>query len=278
MFSVINGNIVDSLPATDRGLLYGDGLFETLRYIDGEPVLFELHLARFERGAQVLLLELPEDFSKQLSQAIIAWKVNNSGCNDFICKWILTRGSGGRGYLPPEQPVSTLIFSFFPTPKYPEDHYQQGISATVCSHPLSSNPVLAGLKHLNRIDQVITSSQLGNHVEGITCDADGNIIEGTKSNILLFYKNQVMTPVMKSCGVDGCMLQYLLNASDTNSLGFNIEKRVIKKSDLSKFDGIAFVNSVFGLWPVFSLDGRKLKITPECRALSSLIEQKLGIY
>src|SRR5690606_34714474 len=144
------------LPLGDRGFAYGDGLFETIRVIDGQGLLWEYHLKRLIHGCQRLKIPLPDDpelsllaWLKQLLSATLA---NDSGFrgDDFILKIVVTRGSGGRGYRPLDTGVEPSIYlSLHAVPADLKDKQQNGVSAKLLDYRLSSHPVLAGLKHLN---------------------------------------------------------------------------------------------------------------------------------
>ena len=173
---------------------------------------------------------------------------------------MVTRGCGGVGYLPPEKPECNFVCQVFDLPAYPLHFSSQGIQVKIIQHALPNHPVLAGIKHLNRLDQVLASQELESEQEGLVFDQQGYLVEGLKSNVLVFEGDQVLTPSLEMCGVQGTLRQYLI--AQAKDLGFQIQESVIDKNRLKSADGISMINSVFGLWPVLTLrdtDGKRQK-------------------
>ena len=154
--SVINSTPADSLPLTDRGGSYGHGLFETMLLHDGALPLLQQHFQRLLRDGPVLGVNIRADqLSSNLDSLLrgLTPEQRQSG----IVKVIVTAGSGGRGYaLPVLSEVSPrIIAQYFPLPDDLQIQRQQGISLTECDYRLPLNSRLAGIKHLNRLDQVM---------------------------------------------------------------------------------------------------------------------------
>jgi 4-amino-4-deoxychorismate lyase len=143
-----------AIPVTDRGLAFGDGLFETIRVDGGRAVLLPLHMARL--GASAAALGIACDISR-LEQDVVRFVAD---CTDAVVKVILTRGSSGRGYLPDPAAAATLIFTEHPAVAWPLEWASEGIVATVCQQRLGISPMLAGHKHLNRLEQVVLRQEL----------------------------------------------------------------------------------------------------------------------
>ena len=231
----------------DRGLQYGDGCFETIRIHAGMPILLRLHLERLERSCRRLgiPLELPE-LNNELKQIL------DSNDPDGVVKITVTRGSGGRGYRPNNQSQPTRIIQYFPYPADYNQYTEQGVSVMVCQHRLSSNAALSGMKHLNRLDQVLASMELSDEfAEGICLDQIGNVIEGTKSNLLLVKNDRLMCPDLSVSGVRGIMQQFLLHRFAKD--GMQSENRVVALEELKEANELFLCNSVFGVWPVIKL-------------------------
>ena len=217
MHTLINGQFSELISVHDRGLLYGDGCFETIRLSQSIPVLLDLHLNRLQ--ASLLQLGIAIDTSllhTELQQLI--------DCNpaDGILKIIITRGIGGRGYRPytnttnatestsTTKNTSTRILQYFPYPADYPDNVVKGVAVTVCEHRLSISTSFGGMKHLNRLDQVIASQELSEpFAEGLCLDQFKHVIEGTRSNLLAVIKDKLITPDLTHAGVRGVMLQYL---------------------------------------------------------------------
>lgn len=241
---LVNGHSHNSLPLADRAIHYGDGVFETILVRNSTPLLWKRHCGRLKASCKVL--RIPCDFTalENESQQILA-----THRGPGILKIIVSRGQGGRGYTPPEHPESTRILQMYPFPAGYDQHGAQGIEVLRCLHPLSINPILAGHKHLNRLDQVMASLELTeSHTEGLMCDSDDNLIEGIKSNVFLVIDDIIVTPSLSLAGVAGIMRTMLIElfASQKNP----VQVRPIKYSELERASEIFLCNSVFGIWPV----------------------------
>ena len=252
--TMMNGIETSAIDIADRGLAYGDGLFETMRVIEGEIPLFSHHLRRFLKGVAVLGLgdetRLKRDFQHYVQSALIRIK-DNACFGSSIVKMMVTRGNGGRGYLPPEEANCHFIVQVFDFPYYPSSFSTEGISLRECQYRLGFQPQLAGIKHLNRLDQVLASQELLNEPEGLLMDYDDKVIEGTKSNLLVFKNGQVLTPNLSSCGVHGVLRDELLEPSNKLNLRVKIEDLTL--DDVVDSDALAMINSVFGIWFVQTL-------------------------
>lgn len=248
----------EGVPATDRGLAYGDGLFETIRMYGHQAVLRRHHLNRIVSDAERLGIgagyaELDHELSRAASQLMPADRADS-----WILKMILTRGSGGRGYRPPEPAGRTLIFSAAAMPPMPE---AGGVVTRCASFPLMVNPRLAGIKTLNRLEQVIASREFtGEEWELIMPDVTGNLVEGTRTNLLARVDDAWKTPPVSSIAVAGVMRQYALECL------LEAGERVVESAlpnaigSLAGFRGLYLLNSVFGAVPVRSLDAVDLPV------------------
>jgi len=243
---LVNGQITESLPVTDRALHYGDGLFETLLVRGGEPLLWQQHLARLQQSCQRLAIPLDSHALALDLATILADKP------DGILKIIVSRGSGGRGYTPPPDPHTTLILQLHPLPTGNELKAEQGVRVLRCHHPVSINPALAGLKHLNRLDQVMASRELQGQDEGLMCDPDGHVVEGIRSNLFVLTGQGIVTPDLSRSGVAGIMRALLIDLFTTQ--GVHVAVRQVGLADIRQARELFVCNSVFGIWPVVALD------------------------
>ncbi len=247
---LINGEFNDLLPATDRGLQYGDGLFETIAIIDGKPLQWQAHLARLFNGCEALQLPSP-DGELLLKEALQLAEDNLKA----ILKIIITRGSGGgRGYRFPAEAAPTRILSIHPWPDYPATYYQQGIAVTLCKTRLGCNPALAGIKHLNRLEQVLARNewQGDNIQEGLMLDQQGHIIEGTMSNLFMVEGDRLVTADLSQCGIKGVMRETVIALARQHKIPVQIEPINIER--LMAATACFVTNSLIGLWPVRQLD------------------------
>lgn len=242
---LINGQSETQLPVTDRGLQYGDGLFETIAYRNQHLELYAEHLERLKQGCERLAIPF-SDFAL-LSTEIDT--VLDGVNNDAVVKIIITRGSGGRGYKADPAMQPTRIISLHPYPDYPEDR-QVGISLTRCQHPISVNTKLTGLKHLNRLDQVLARSEWDDISisEGLMFTEQGQLIEGTMSNVFLIKGEQLLTPALEQAGIHGVMRATILKLCE--KLDLRCTQTALTEADLIDADAVFVCNSLIGIWPV----------------------------
>ncbi len=268
---LVDGDPRDTIPADDRGLQYGDGLFETLAVFDGVPRRWPRHYARLTQGGERLGIPVPDE--AQLLAEIGACAGAEAAC---VVKLILTRGSGGRGYRAPEASAPRRILSSHPLPDYPESYYREGVAVRLCDTRLGCSPALAGLKHLNRLEQVLARNEWGDEFqEGLMLDGDGRLIEGVMSNLLLAREGRLLTPRLDRCGVAGTMLAEL--KAQAAAEGLELEERELRPDDLQRADELMLSNALIGLWPVRSLvmGGENIRWSPGplYRRLSARIGQ-----
>lgn len=249
---LVNGQRTGVDPA-DRGLAYGDGLFETMAAHDGRIRWLDLHLERLEHGCRRLEIPPPE-------RRVVAEEIE-SHCTRVgraTVKLIVTRGSGTRGYAPPAVPAPTRILSIGAAPKYPSSHYASGIRVRVCRLRLAANPALAGLKHLNRLEHVLAHLELrGTDADqGLLLDTSEHVVGGTSSNVFAVYQGQLLTPTIERAGIKGVMRRVVLAAAA--ELRVPTAERDLTLAEIANADELFMTNSLFGIWPVASLDSRTL--------------------
>ncbi len=278
--ALMNGRLCESLPLGDRGFAYGDGLFETVRVVDGQGLLWEYHLKRLVSGCERLRIPLPDDLESNLPVWLRRLLNTTQSrdpsfrADDFILKIVVTRGSGGRGYRPLATGVEPSIYlSLHAVPSDLKEKQQNGISAKLLDYRLVSHPVLAGLKHLNRLDQVLASLELRDEDEGLLLNQAGFLIEGTKSNLLLYVNDEFVTPELHGCGVEGVMRQWLI--APDNPAGIQVNVAPVKSDVLQTAKGLAVINSVMGVCPVSSLNGLEWVVPEQLRHLQHAVHSQL---
>jgi 4-amino-4-deoxychorismate lyase len=248
---MINGQMSDAISSLDRGLLYGDGVFETIVVEDGQPRFWLRHLNRLKAGCGRLGIPLPEE-SRLLeeSQALI------SGVDRGVLKLIITRGCGGRGYRPATDTTPTRIIQLHPWPDYPETCRDAGVRMRLCRQRLGHNPALAGIKHLNRLEQVLARGEWDDPgiMEGLLLDEDKRLVEGTMSNLFLIRNRILMTPELIRCGVAGILRTVVLELAA--SVPMPVQVRALGMDDLQEADEVFLTNSIIGIWPVIAIDDR----------------------
>jgi 4-amino-4-deoxychorismate lyase len=249
---LIDGHPGECLPVTDRGLSYGDGLFETLALEDGGPCLWERHLERLAAGCRRLGIAAadPGLLRHEAVEAI-------AGRRDGVLKIILTRGSGGRGYRPDPAARPRRILQWFPAPGYPPSWSVEGVRARFCTTVLGRNPRLAGIKHLNRLEQVLARAEWSDPAiaEGLMLDSEGLVIEGTMSNLFLERDGRLLTPRLDRAGVAGVLRALVLEQA--RAQGIRCEQRDLTPQDLLTADALFLSNSLIGIWPVRRLGERR---------------------
>jgi len=257
----VNGEDIQTLSLLDRGLAYGDGLFETLLYESGQARLLDLHLSRLQAGAKRLQIQLSLDTLRGELQGFLHQAREEGLFSDLdkaVLKIMLTRGAGGRGYRFPEGAATQRIIQLFNHPAYPLQHRKEGIQIRLCKTLVSVNPALAGLKHLNRLDNVMARNEWAcdDIQEGLMLDEQGTIIEGTMSNIFIVRDNILITPSLKRAGVAGVMRAHLLDMARKHNVETCISKSISIRQ-LYDADEVFVCNSVLGIWPVVRLESKQ---------------------
>ncbi|NOQ79526.1 MAG: aminodeoxychorismate lyase [Gammaproteobacteria bacterium] len=267
--------INDVIDVNDRGLTYGDGIFETIAYVNGELHNWHLHWQRLCSGAERLSLSIPDEviFLNKInlkllqnndldSDSLDSENLNSENLDSAkkVIKIIITRGKGGRGYQFPQQAQTSVIISVHHWPERSIDDYKKGIRVKVCQTCLAQQPVLAGIKHLNRLEQVLARNEFnGNdYHDGImlACSDESSqlhsrVIEATSSNLFFVKNGQLFTPKIDTCGVQGTIRQEIFQRAKKMSI--SIEEGHYTLSELSDASDVFFSNSIFGIVPVASI-------------------------
>jgi 4-amino-4-deoxychorismate lyase len=238
----------------NRGLAYGDGVFETILAHQGKLVWWDAHWQRLQLGAA--RLRLPEANENAIRQACESLAANHPRA---IVKIIYTRGSGGRGYGLPASVMPILLLSLHPAPEVS----RQAITVRWCETPLALQPVLAGIKHLNRLEQVLARAEWDDPEihEGLMCDSEGRVVCATAANIFIKQKGQWHTPIIDRCGIAGVVRAWVLeNLPDTHA-------QVLSKDDVMQAEAVFLCNAVRGIMPVQRLDERTWATHPDILGL-----------
>ncbi|MBD3897448.1 aminodeoxychorismate lyase [Halomonas sp. ML-15] len=232
---------MEEMPLDDRGLAYGDGLFETVLVRDGEPLLWSEHVARLRRGAERLGFALPDEDA-------MGALCRQAPPGLAVLKLIVTRGSGGRGYRPPDSPTPRLrwqLASFTPQPV----RWHEGVRVRHCRLRLGRQPALAGIKHLNRLENVLARGEWQDDAiaEGLLCDSHGQLVEATCMNLFWLRRGRLETPRLAHCGVAGTLREALLSELD-------IAEVEAGPAALLDAEAAWLGNSLQGVWPLTQLD------------------------
>ncbi|MGL6241758.1 aminodeoxychorismate lyase [Pseudomonas sp.] len=264
MDSWVDGQPADALSLKDRGLAYGDGLFETIAVRGGQPLLLDRHLARLAVGCSRLAITADHELIRSELLAYAA------ALGEGVLKLIVTRGDSLRGYAPDPSAQARRILQGNPPAAYPAVHAELGVRLFPCATRLSRQPLLAGLKHLNRLEQVIARGewQDAEHAEGLMLDRTGRVIEGVFSNLFLIRDGVLITADLKRCGVAGVMRAELLFQAE--SLGIPTQITDISLDQLQWADEVFVCNSVYGVWPVRAYAALSWSVGPLTRKLQTI--------
>jgi len=254
MLTLINGQAAEAIPITDRGLLYGDGLFETIRLHRGSPIFWSGHMQRLLDGCR--RLELPPPNPDQLLSEV---RQVSGNAGRAVAKIIVTRGRGARGYRALPDTVPTRVVMALPWPELPVDAETAGVTARWCETCLARQPRLAGLKHLNRLEQVLARAEWqDDYTEGVMRDAEGLVIEGTMSNLFLVHRDTLITPDLSQCGVAGVMRAAVLEHA--KQCGIPHAVRPVTVPMVEEADSLFLTNSLIGIWPIVRLETRHYEV------------------
>jgi 4-amino-4-deoxychorismate lyase len=237
--------MLDSLAGDDRGLAYGHGLFETILVHHGQPVWWREHWQRLEQGARVLGIPMPEE-------SVLRGRVDPliASATRAVLKIIVTGGRGGRGYASPAEPVPTVIVSLHdsPPPVSPE-----GIAVRWCQTALAIQPALAGIKHCNRLEQVLARAEWSDPeiFEGLVCDTDGRVISATAANLFARIGGRWLTPGVQRCGVAGIARGWLMAHVDRAG------QADLTRAEIENAEAVFLCNAVRGILPVRQLGQRQ---------------------
>lgn len=240
---LINGQPLSTISVVDRGFLYGDGVFETLRVSQGKCIFWKEHIKRLEQGCEVLGLPRPDSelLQREMQQLV--------GKQSGVAKIIVTRGEGERGYQLPAIVRATRVLSFFPG--NPEK--KREAKARICQLRLSHQPALAGIKHLNRLEHIIARAEWQDPSikEGILMDTQGRVISGTMTNLFCVKNERLYTPKIDNCGVKGIAREEIIAYCHKKQIP--CEEKNISLAELISSDEIMVCNSVKGITAITAI-------------------------
>jgi len=266
--TLVNGEPADGLPVEDRGFRYGDGLFETIKVCAGAPEFWAAHIGRLCRDAERLNLAQPE-------AGLLAAEARRllGAPRDGVLRIWLTRGPGGPGYRPEKTAVPTRMLRFDPhTAATSPDPAQEGVRLRICQTRLGQNPALAGIKHLNRLEQVLAAQEWDDPAiaEGLMLDGAGHLIEGTKTNVFFVCEGRLITPELTEAGVAGVLREVVL--AEAKRANFPVKIRPVRLAEALAAEECFLTNSLVHLWPVREIDGKAFAIGPVTDALARRVE------
>lgn len=258
----VDGRARDAVPATDRGLFFGDGVFETIPVRNGAPEYLDRHLARLADGLARLGIEaVPLETLRGETLRI------SGGAGRAVLKIIVTRGDGGRGYAAPKKLRPRRVLILGPWRGRPEPEYEHGARLIWCRTRLAVNPALAGIKHLNRLEQVLARREWSDAgiAEGLVRAIDGRVMEATAANLFLVERGRLVTPDLADCGVAGVMRAVVMDAARRD--GLEVLCETVHPRRVADADELFVTNSLLGILPVGRLEGERYPVGPVTRRL-----------
>ena len=263
---ILSGNALQTqISADDRGLNYGDGVFETLLVHEGQLVWWREHWDRLLRGAQVLGIPEPDEMRlRKEAEFLVAGEAR------AVLKIVLTRGVGGRGYATSPNAVPTVVLSRHAAPA----RTSSGLNVCWCRTALAIQPALAGIKHLNRLEQVLARAEWNDPLihEGMMCDTEGLVVGATSANVFARVNGRWLTPKVNRCGIAGVARAWLLEHLDVAA------EVDLRPFDLRHAEAIFLCNSVRGILPVTRLADKRWEPSAEIEAAQQLLGLKLPAF
>ena len=256
---LVNGSFNASISPLDRGFAYGDGVFRTIKMQGGLPEHWPQHYQKLVADCAAINIVCP---SAELLMSDIAQlfaddaKTENQAA---VAKIIITRGEGNRGYTPPAITAPTRVVSKSAMPEYPEARFTQGVTLTVCETRLATQTKLAGVKTLNRLENILARMEWNapDIAEGILLDVQGNVIECTAANIFARFGDTLITPSLQQCGIAGITRQRIIDLASTLTLKTSIETFDLEK--LLAADEVIICSSLYGAFQVKAVQANKIQ-------------------
>ncbi len=262
----INGEPGERIAVDDRGLAYGDGLFETVAVRGGAPRFLDAHLDRLLNGAARLGIAAP-------ARAVFAIEAREMSqhCAWGTLKILLTRGSGPRGYAPPESATPTRMLGLFPGVPPAGREQAAGVAVRHCATPIGQYPAIAGLKTLGRLEQVLARAEWQDPTiaEGLMSTTDGAVVCGTMTNLFLVQDGGLIVPDLAVCGVRGIMRSIVLQSA--RRLDCRWQEQAVTRAALDTAAEVFLTNSQIGIWPVNRIDNRPYPVGPVTRELQAAL-------
>ncbi|MBO1271382.1 aminodeoxychorismate lyase [Shewanella sp. 4t3-1-2LB] len=270
----VNGEATEKISVYDRAFTYGDGLFATMAVdVAGKIQFLSCHLQRLQQGAARL------GFHWHPSELLLSLLAETaSRCPSHCLKLQLSRGNGGRGYMPPAEPQVTEVLSVSALPAHYSKWRQQGIKLQTSAVTLAKQPLLAGIKHLNRLEQVLIKSYpLPAGIDDwLVLDTDGKLVETSMANLFLITETAqggwlALTPAINYAGVSGVMRQQVIMA--LLAMNIDVQVQAVRRDCLSRVSHLFISNSLCGVVDIIGVDSYRYQPW----SLSSQLRQHLAI-
>ncbi len=263
---LINGEAKNTVSSMDRGLQFGDGLFETLAVVDGDIKYWSFHWQRLTLGCERLFLPVPDEEAIKKEIYSLLKKQTKQ-----VIKLIYTRGESVRGYrFTQSKPTRIILQSSWP--EFDKKNTKEGIELYPCVTKLSHQPLLAGLKHLNRLENVLARNEWNDQkiAEGLLLDIKSYVIEGTMSNLFMVKNGILYTPGLTNCGVAGVTRQRIICQEK------NVNVCNISMDRLVEADEVFMCNSLIGIWPVNKISETYFSTEKKDNPVTRYLQQKIN--
>ncbi|KJY83463.1 4-amino-4-deoxychorismate lyase [Vibrio galatheae] len=264
---MVNGVRSDSISLTDRSFQYGDGCFTTMLTRHGQISYWDLHIQRMNACLDAIHIPRPNWDTNKVWLTEMALSDDKAGL-----KLHISRGEGGRGYSPTQVTSPNVTISAFHYPAHYEQWRQQGVELGICQLRLGHNPLLAGHKHNNRLEQVLLKAGLEQQSfdDGIALDIDGYVIETTMANLFWRKEDTLFTPLIDRAGVSGVMRRVILEWASKQNIAVQIGR--FKLPDLLDADEVFISNSILGVTPVRSIESKSFDIGITTKRIQEMID------
>jgi 4-amino-4-deoxychorismate lyase len=268
-FFLVNGRFEGGITPLDRGLAYGDGVFRTLKSRNSMPYCWDMHYRRLEADCNAIGIVCPS--AEVLLDDI--QRLANEVEDISVIKIIVTRGESARGYAVPPLAQPTRIVIKTAMPQYPDSYFQHGVTLHLCNIRLARQPRLAGIKHLNRMENVLARMEWTDHqiADGLMMDEGGDVIECTSANLFVRFGEVLATPDLSASGVFGVTRERIMGFAP--SLGYRVEVRHLRLSELMDADEVLMCNSLFGVWQVRNLSSHAWQAGTLAERLRELLRE-----
>ena len=273
--TLVNGEVSSSIDVTDRGLQFGDGVFETIRINRGRLVWWQQHMNRLLEGCRCLHFTNLPNVDVLLKEAVQL----SENCMEGALKIIITRGFSNCGYTIPREISPNRVLLIRPGVRT-SAQARQGISIGVCQQRINSATNLSGIKHLNRLEQVLARMECATEGwdEGLMLNQRDKVIEGSMSNLFVWRHDHLFTPALDNAGVEGITRGIIIKLAE--KCGIAVEQGELDVLDLPNVDELFVCNSLIGIWPVSQIETAKsgqlnFEIGDKTRFLQQQLEEAM---
>lgn len=265
----IDGQPADGVPVDDRGLRYGDGVFETMAVVGGAVQTWARHCSRLRKGCEALGIPSPDD--DVLADDLAALDSALGVVATQALRLTVTRGGGGHGYAPGASCVPRRMWSLAPWPEEHRRWSEEGLRLHWLTTTLAIQPALAGLKHLNRLEQVLAAAELSRSdaQEGLVFDSQGYVVEAVSGNVFIRRGDDLLTPALDRCGVAGVARERVLAHAAT--LGYRAVVTRLRRTDVALADEVFITNVLRGARPAARLGPLRWTTFPAARAVHDML-------